>query len=349
VIWGGGVLLLAVAVIVAGLVGRARLRSKRDAFAAEIERDVVEAGAGVPVRVTVPDLVLLPGFSLTHSMRLQWRDRVCAGTVPVRPGTIERWNLTTDDRGDFRSPGSTLALRDVFGFTVSRLTESRPERLLVVPTDPGEDVVLPARRGGEVASERTQARVRSEELREVRPYTPGDDMRLLSWKHLATYQELLVRVGELIPPTRGRVEVRIDAYLPSGASPPEVGDALMRALRAIARQASQARVELVCRFPTRRDPVRLSEGGLLGLGGDPDRLAAASAIAGFLPGAAPAPGSRSRPTNASSLLLTARPRLARETGAVLSVSHLIEIERQDLRRDRRPGRGVASLFLREAP
>lgn len=329
VVWGGGLLLVELVVAVVAAVCGARLRALRARFATELERAVVEAGEPVTVWATVPSLRLVPGLYLEHELELRWADRrTLAAAAVVAPGDRTRWTFQPALRGDYRSPASRLVLRDAFGFTATTVTDGRPLRVLVVPPDPDLEPELPARSGGEYAAERSPQRVRSDELREVRPYVPGDDVRRLSWKHLATYRELLVRIGEAVPPSRGEVRCRVDDVVPDGVTPVAVGDALMQALRAVVRTADERGLDLVCRLPGAGELPLTPDAIGVGSSEAVDERAAA-AVAGFVPGAperavAEVPGrSGETPTPGASLTITAREELR---GAHLSVARLLEPE-----------------------
>ncbi|MFP4113489.1 MAG: DUF58 domain-containing protein [Spirochaetales bacterium] len=298
VIWGGGMLFVVAVVVLLALIGRARLRAVRASFSAQLDRAIAEVGDSVRVHASIPAVVLFPGFVLEHRIRLSWgTTRTLVADEPVRPGGEARWEIECRERGDFRGGGSTLAMRDVLGLTASGVREDRDLRVLVVPAAPAESPDLPVRRGGERAAERSHHRVRSEELREVRPYVPGDDVRRLSWKHLAAYDELLVRIGEYVPPARGDVLCRIDEYVPPRVAPLAAADALMAALRAVVRTASARGVRLSCAFPARRDHVELREDEFTGSTFGSSTVvrqdaaarpsAGAAAVAGFVPAAEP--------------------------------------------------------------
>ena len=120
-VWGIALLLVQLVVVLAAVVGGARLRRARDGFAVELAEPVVEAGGSARVRVTAPRLALPPGFVLTHDLALAWRGRRLAGSAEARPAATTDWRLAVGARGDYRSTSSVLSLRDVFGFTASRI------------------------------------------------------------------------------------------------------------------------------------------------------------------------------------------------------------------------------------
>jgi uncharacterized protein (DUF58 family) len=295
-VWAGGMLLLVLVVIVTGLVGRGRLAARRAAFDAELDRTLVEAGERVPVLVTTPAVRLLPGFVLEHSVRLEFGAvRALSGSSIVEAGGRSSWHLTASERGDYRARASHLVLRDALGLTRSCITDERSVRLLVLSPPIDLSPPLPARRGGDRAVEPSAQRVRSNELREVRPYVPGDDIRRLSWKHLAAHDELLIRVGEHVPPARGDVFCRIDDRVPPGSSREATGDALMAALRAVVREATAHGIRLLCRFPGERAPIPVRADPLARTSSEPDDARAAAVLAGFLPGETVGRGTRREP------------------------------------------------------
>lgn len=290
VVFAGGMLAVEAAVVSAALLGGFRLRAFAGRFAADIATPLVETGRPVRVELSAPPVGLLPGFLLEHELRLSWsggRRLSAASAVPA--GERCAWELPAPERGDYRADGSALVLRDLFGMTASRIVDRRPLRLIVLPAPAPLRPDLPARRGGDRVAERSPHRIRSDELREVRPYVPGDDTRRLSWKHLAVHRELLVRVGEQVPPTRGEVHCRVHPEVPVGADPLAVGDALMEAVRAAAGEAERRGLLLTIELPGTATfvlPPRLGEPDpSRDAADDPAVLAAAAALAGFTAGA----------------------------------------------------------------
>lgn len=321
VVWAGGLLLVVVVVGLLALIVRTRLFAERGAFAAELERSLVEAGEEIGVRASVPRVGMIPGFQLWHHLRLEGTGgRVVEASRPVAPGRPARWSITPTRRGAYHAPGSTLEATDLFGFTRSRIRDQSPVELQVLPPVVMERPPLPARRGGDRAAERSNVRVRSEELREVRPYVPGDDVRRLSWKHLAAHDELLIRIGEFVPPSRGEVRCRVDARVPTGASAVQTGDLLMEALRAVIHEAAARGVRVRCVVPGQSAPLSVETDPVLAPG-DEASARAAGVLAGFLPrrdGDVPTTG------GPGELLITALPAGAGSRGHVLSVAALMQ-------------------------
>ena len=327
VVWSGGLLLVELVVIVVAAVAGARLRAVSARFATELERPVVEAGEAVGVNASVPTLPLLPGLYLEHALKFAWADRrALRVSSVVEPGDRSRWTFRAPARGDYRCEASRLVLRDAFGFTATTITDKRPLRLIVLPGELDLEPELPATRGGEHTAENSPHRVRSDELREVRPYVPGDDVRRLSWKHLATYRELLIRIGEAVPPSRGEVRCRVDDGVPDGVTAVAAGDALMQALRAVVRTADERGLDLVCRLPGAGElGLTLDSMGVGASEAVDERVAAA--VAGFVPGGDPT-GRRGADSGrvagnspASWLTITAR---EQARGPSLSVASLLE-------------------------
>ncbi|MFW5688932.1 MAG: DUF58 domain-containing protein, partial [Spirochaetota bacterium] len=290
VVFAGGLLILELTVITIAAIGGARLRAVRSRFAGELARPMVEAGERAGVRARIPSLGVAPGFALRHEVSLDGQGgRRLRSEHDVRPGAEAAWDLVADERGVYTSEGSALALVDLFGFTRSAVRDATPLRLIVLPRRLEASPSFAVQRGGERAAERTHHRVRSEELREVRPYVPGDDIRRVSWKHLAAHDELLVRVGEFIPPSRGELRCRIDAFVPPRAGRLETGDRLMETLRAVVDEALARGVLVRCAAPGEESPLVI-RGETLRSQSSPEALRVATFLAGFVPGGAPSGG-----------------------------------------------------------
>jgi hypothetical protein len=121
---------------------------------------------------------------------------------PAGEAGRERWSVTPLERGLYEASGVILRFADRFGF--ARTEVVYPGRLeLPVPPQPRDEAARTRRPAGSAAAERKGRSLRRNELLiESRPYHPGDDLRRLNWKALARTDELLVRIGEEIPPAR---------------------------------------------------------------------------------------------------------------------------------------------------
>ena len=152
----------------------------------------------------------LPGIQARWRLEFRFHDRVINLERPARGGGRQSWQFTPERRGLYEASGVALRFADRFGF--ARTEVRYPDRLqLLVPPKPGGG---PGRRptsaGRADRSRQGRSLRRNELLIESRPYHPGDDLRRLNWKALARTDELLVRIGEEIPPARRWVAVICD-------------------------------------------------------------------------------------------------------------------------------------------
>ncbi|MFP4329523.1 MAG: DUF58 domain-containing protein [Spirochaetaceae bacterium] len=191
------------------------------------------------ITVSVPQLISpLPGVSGQWRLDLTFHDRRIALRRHAGAGGRQVWVVSGARRGLYESGGLQLILGDLFGFAVRRL--SYPGRLeLVVP--PAAQELNPGRppSAGQL-SERVggPSQRRNELLIETRPYHPGDDLRRLNWKALARTDELLVRIGEQIPPRHRRITLLCDP----GECPDEVAREAASILEELSRQGYSCRL-----------------------------------------------------------------------------------------------------------
>lgn len=152
----------------------------------------------------------LPGILARWRLDFRFRSRRILLEAPAGGGGRARWEFTAPKRGLYEARGPGLVFGDPFGFARTEVDLGDSVELVVPPGRGDEGGVRPASTGS--AHHRRQGRSlrRNELLIESRPYHPGDDLRRLNWKALARTDELLVRIGEEIPPERRRVTVICD-------------------------------------------------------------------------------------------------------------------------------------------
>ncbi len=257
-LWGATFALLALYAAVGTLLVRAllarRLLSDYDALhvAAEPGRVSRTAPAAVRIRAPLPRY-RVPGIRIYAAARQQWRGRRRTREALVEPGeTMAEIPLDTDRRGVWRLDATWLTARDLLGFCSTPVPVPALGSVTVLPdVAPTRLSETPDRAGGE---HRIQdgIRRRSEELFETRRYVPGDDPRKINWKLFARWNELLVRIGEEVPPPQSRVV----CYLHTGPAP---APARERALEAAVSTFAGA-----CRYLVRRGvQVGYGYGGVL--------------------------------------------------------------------------------------
>ncbi|MFP4534269.1 MAG: DUF58 domain-containing protein [Spirochaetaceae bacterium] len=152
----------------------------------------------------------LPAIQARWRVEFRFHDRVISLERPALGEGRRSWRFTPPRRGLYEASGVALRFGDRFGF--ARTEVRYPDRLeLPVPPKPGGG---PGRRptsaGRADRSRRGRSLRRNELLIESRPYHPGDDLRRLNWKALARTDELLVRIGEEMPPARRQVALICD-------------------------------------------------------------------------------------------------------------------------------------------
>jgi uncharacterized protein (DUF58 family) len=261
--WGAGFLLVVAYFLAAGLVIRARLsraHRRRPGFLRISLPPVVQAPgeeASAHLRIEIPRL-LLPGLTTRLALPLSWNahgmDCVQARLRPGRNETAIAFRPPR--RGIYRSRAAVLEEADVLGLTSWRLPVPLEESLAVLPAVPARDAPRHQPTAGGDSASRLRRRRRSEELLEVRKYTPGDDPRRLNWKVFAHLDQLFLRIGEETPPPDSHMLVVLDSSR-SPAVPRRFADLCLDRL-------VQACASAACALVARRFSLSLSCQGLAG-------------------------------------------------------------------------------------
>lgn len=175
-------------------------------------------------------------------------DRVGAGTREVRvralpPGTesVQHYELPTEVRGRHQVGPLTLERRDPLGLGRSRLTTGDTATLWVHPTV--RPVRLPV--GGHPRHHHEGVTTElsphgSHDLRDVREYVPGDEVRHLHWRATARTGRLMVR--DFVDPEQPRFTVVLDTRCPPGPLFEEAVDVAASLLAAAAAAGQRCRL-----------------------------------------------------------------------------------------------------------
>ncbi len=126
--------------------------------------------------------------------------------------------LPTERRGRHEVSGFEAYLDDGLGLCRRRLTSLRPTRYGVRPLTEALPATLPAGEGGtDLETTRSAADRLAGGASLLRPYIPGDDLRLVHWKTTARVDQLMVREGgdRELDNSSGAVVV-LSAYAPAG-------------------------------------------------------------------------------------------------------------------------------------
>lgn len=234
-LWGGTFLVLALFAFLATLLQRGLLVGRTGSGRGSGELGAIEAvpdprwtTVGGPVSLTLSgrlDIPRIPGVRLLYASRLRWRDvRTLYLSAPVTSsgggpsagaassdGARHSGGIEHPARGAYRPAGARLVITDALGFFRFSLRAPEPLGLTVVPEVRGSQLtsMVSHREGDE--PERSDRRIRTEELLEVRRYVPGDDVRRINWKQYARWEELFLRIGEEVPPVSQEVTLLLRA------------------------------------------------------------------------------------------------------------------------------------------
>ena len=218
-LWGATFALLALYTAVGTLLTRAllarRLLSDFDGLRVAVEPGRVHRAARATARIRAPlPRYRIPGIRLYAGAQLLWHGRRRTTEAFIEPhDTIAEVPLDTNRRGVWRLDETRLVARDLLGFCSAPVPTPASGSVTVLPDV--YDIPVGDTAGGAGGEHLIQSgiRRRSEELFETRRYVPGDDPRRINWKMFARWNELLVRIGEEVPPPQSRVI----CYLYTGA------------------------------------------------------------------------------------------------------------------------------------
>lgn len=236
----GAIALGAVAAAI-GVAGRGpRVEVIRELFPDRVERD---GRAGITLRVHNPGLRRQGGFTAVDRIG---QDRVTVAVRPLSPGAEHPYvdELPTGRRGRHQVGPLTLVRTDALGLGRSEVSLGATATLWVYPrTHPVGAVTggLPLHHHDGEASE-TSPRG-SLDIREVRPYVPGDEVRHLHWKATARTGQLMVR--DYADPHRPQFTVLLDDRREVGA--PEFEEAVELAASLV---VAAAKADHRCRLVT---------------------------------------------------------------------------------------------------
>lgn len=179
-------------------------------------------------------------------------DRVGAGTHEVRvralpPGTesVLHYELPTGIRGRHQVGPLTLERRDPLGLGRATITTGDTATLWVHPKV--RPVLLPV--GGHPRHHHEGVTTElsphgSHDLRDVREYAPGDEVRHLHWKATARTGRLMVR--DFVDPEQPRFTVVLDTRCPPGPRFEEAVDVAASLLAAAAAAGQRCRLVTPC-------------------------------------------------------------------------------------------------------
>lgn len=302
-LWGAGFLLLAIYAALGTELSRVILARRSAAGGDELRVSieparVAEGGAAVlRLRASLPRY-RAPGIRLYARVSLEWNARLRETEAFIEPGSAAvEIPVDTRRRGTYAVRSVGVVARDLPGLCATQVSLEAAGTLTVLPEP--TDAAVSATAAGAGGEHRIESAVRrrSEELFETRRYVPGDDPRKINWKLFARWNELLVRIGEEVPPPRSRVL----CYLYTGP-PPARGRGRAAAAALERERALEEAVSVfagICRYLSRRGvEVVYGFGGTVrrgAVGSSDDRellveLAGADWDGAVLPGA---PGDRS--------------------------------------------------------
>ncbi|MFP4430639.1 MAG: DUF58 domain-containing protein [Spirochaetaceae bacterium] len=213
-LWGGTFLALLVFALLGTLLQRMLLSKRAAGFEANLEPSWVRVGDPTSLRVVGRlEAFRVPGVRILYLGRLSWRGlRDLRLSVPLSSRIVDsHGEALRPPRGLYRPGEGRLLITDALGFFRFSLSTTAPSLLTVAPR-PREtrQATLVSHREGE-EPQRSDRRIRTEELVEVRRYVPGDDVRRINWKQYARWEELFLRIGEEVPPAAQEVTLILRA------------------------------------------------------------------------------------------------------------------------------------------
>ncbi|MEU8226452.1 DUF58 domain-containing protein [Kribbella sp. NPDC048915] len=206
-----GILLAALPVVAALVVGRTRLRLQ---VRRSLAPDQVPVGAPATVELALSNQGRMPAGLLLLEDRIPYvlghRPRFVVDRVSPNWRRTVTYTVKSDVRGMFQVGPLMLTVADPFGLVETTRTFTRSQHLLVTPrVYKLPEVRLGADRAGSGENRPRAIASAGEEDATVREYRDGDDLRRVHWRSTARRGELMVRREE--QPWQSRCSLFLDA------------------------------------------------------------------------------------------------------------------------------------------
>ncbi len=206
-----GILLVALPIVAALVVGRTRLRLQ---VRRSLAPDQVPVGTQATVELTLTNQGRMPAGLLLLEDRIPYvlghRPRFVVDRVSPNWRRTVSYPVKSDVRGLFQVGPLMLTVADPFGLVETSRTFTRSQHLLVTPRVYRlPEVRLGADRAGSGENRPRAIASAGEEDATVREYRDGDDLRRVHWRSTARRGSLMVRREE--QPWQSRCAIFLDA------------------------------------------------------------------------------------------------------------------------------------------
>ncbi|TDD58467.1 DUF58 domain-containing protein [Kribbella antibiotica] len=206
-----GILLVALPVVAALVVGRTRLRLQ---VRRSLTPNQIPVGTQATVELTLTNEGRMPAGLLLLEDRIPYvlghRPRFVVDRVSPNWRRTVTYPVKSDVRGLFQVGPLMLTVADPFGLVETSRTFTRSQHLLVTPrVYKLPEIRLGADRAGSGENRPRAIAAAGEEDATVREYRDGDDLRRVHWRSTARRGELMVRREE--QPWQSRCSLFIDA------------------------------------------------------------------------------------------------------------------------------------------
>ncbi|GAA0625400.1 DUF58 domain-containing protein [Kribbella sandramycini] len=206
-----GILLVALPVVAALVVGRTRLRLQ---VRRSLTPNQVPVGSSATVELALSNQGRMPAGLLLLEDRIPYvlghRPRFVVDRVSPNWRRTVSYPVKSDVRGLFQVGPLMLTVADPFGLVETSRTFTRSQHLLVTPrVHKLPEIRLGADRAGSGENRPRAIAAAGEEDATVREYRDGDDLRRVHWRSTARRGELMVRREE--QPWQSRCSIFLDA------------------------------------------------------------------------------------------------------------------------------------------
>jgi len=206
-----GILLVALPIVAALVVGRTRLRLQ---VRRSLAPDQVPVGTQATVELALSNQGRMPAGLLLLEDRIPYvlghRPRFVVDRVSPNWRRTVTYSVKSDVRGMFQVGPLMLTVADPFGLVETSRTFTRSQHLLVTPrVHRLPEIRLGADRAGSGENRPRAIASAGEEDATVREYRDGDDLRRVHWRSTARRGELMVRREE--QPWQSRCALFLDA------------------------------------------------------------------------------------------------------------------------------------------
>lgn len=180
-------------------------------------------------------------INLLLSVRLYWEG---TGRISLETDLADSGSPFYFPRGIYQVEEYCLKIRDWCGFFEYRIPGDTNRQITVYPASRYLGRGVPVRRDSLPEKKAFVSWMKDRDFYDARPYFPGDDPRRINWKMLARHDELFIKEGNSLSPSKKSALLIFDA---SGSV--EDTDSLLRRMKALSEELTESGLHLTLIVP----------------------------------------------------------------------------------------------------